>query len=444
VRSCSKTCDRLSPGATTAILGCAALAGLAVVLASPRAIAAGFMIRENSAVGVATTYAGDGSRADSAATVFNNPAGMTRLTQDEVDLGTAIVIPSIKFNGGATAFGAPVSGTDGGSAGHVGPVPSVSWAFGIADRLKGGIAVTAPFGLVVAYNSPWVGRYVGIKTSVLSVDINPSLAYQLTDSLSLGGGVSAQYLRIDSSSAIPQFAIFGPGTPDATFRAKADDWAFGFDLGALLEVPGGTRFGLTYRSQMNHRIKGDLTFTGVLPLLPLTDGPAAADVHLPATVGLSATTDVTPDISLSADVQFSQWSVFKRVVIETTNPAPFNEFPNEEHYRDSWLISVGGVYRLDPVWSLRAGLGLDQTPITDAFRAVSLPDQNRILMGVGFGYRMTDAMSLDGGFQHSFPTAKPSMNKSANNTDPFTGAVVLNGNYDVTVDVVALSLRYRY
>jgi long-chain fatty acid transport protein len=153
---------------------------------------------------------------------------------------------------------------------------------------------------------------------------------------------------------------------------------------------------------------------------------------------------VTPDISLSADVQFSQWSVFKRVVIETTNPAPFNEFPNEEHYRDSWLISVGGVYRLDPVWSLRAGLGLDQTPITDAFRAVSLPDQNRILMGVGFGYRMTDAMSLDGGFQHSFPTAKPSMNKSANNTDPFTGAVVLNGNYDVTVDVVALSLRYRY
>ena len=436
-----RSCENLLP---LAIGGCAVVAGLAAVLASPQALAAGFMIRENSAAGVASAYAGGGSRADSAATVFNNPAGMTRLTQDETDFGAAVVIPSIQFHGGATAFGAPVSGGDGGSAGHVGLIPSASWVFGIANRLKGGLAITAPFGLAVAYNSPWVGRYVGIKTSALSVDINPSLAYQLTDSLSVGGGVSAQYLRIETSSAIPQFAIFGPGAPDGTFLARADDWAYGFNLGALMEVAPGTRVGLTYRSQMDHRIKGDLTFTGVLPLLPLTDGPAAADVHLPATAGLSVTTDVDPDLSLSADVQFSQWSVFKRVVIETKNPAPFTDFINEEHYRDSWLISVGGVYRLNPVWSLRAGLGWDQTPVTDAFRAVSLPDQDRILMGIGFGYRITDAISLDGGYQHSFPTAKPTMNKSANNTDPFTHAVVLNGNYDVTVDVVALSLKFHY
>jgi len=29
---------------------------------------------------------------------------------------------------------------------------------------------------------------------------------------------------------------------------------------------------------------------------------------------------------------------------------------------DSWLVSVGGAYRLDDVWTLRGGLGWDQTP----------------------------------------------------------------------------------
>jgi hypothetical protein len=35
------------------------------------------------------------------------------------------------------------------------------------------------------------------------------------------------------------------------------------------------------------------------------------------------------------------------------------------------------------------------------------------------------------------------MNGSVNNTDPLTHAVTLNGHYNVNVDVIALSLRYR-
>ena len=73
-----------------------------------------------------------------------------------------------------------------------------------------------------------------------------------------------------------------------------------------------------------------------------------------------------------------------------------------------------------------------------------MPDTDRYLAGVGAGYRLTDAITLEAAYQHSFALTHPSMNSSANNTDPFTHAVVLNGTYRVDVDIVALSARYRY
>ena len=418
----------------------AVFVGCISALASTEALGSGFMVRENSAASVGMAFAGNGSRADTPATVFNNPAGMTRLTDDEVELGIAGIIPNVEFHGTASARGAPLSGTNGDNAGRVVIVPNLSWTFGLTDRWKAGLAVTVPFGLGVAYDSPWVGRYLNIKTSALAIDINPNVAYRLSPGLSLGAGISAQYLKLDTTTAIPQFAIFGPGAPDAFYRFNAHDWAFGYNLGALVELDGATRVGLTYRSQVDHRIKGDLDFTGTSPILGLVSGPAAANAHLPATAGASITKDLSSDLSLSADIQFSQWSVFKRVVIESANPP----FPNEERYRDSWMVSVGGVYRLDDIWKLRAGLAWDQTPVTDAFRAVTLPDEDRYLLGVGFGYKLSDAASLDGAYEHSFASKHASMNNSFNNTDPITHAVALNGTYDVAVDIVAFSLRYKY
>jgi long-chain fatty acid transport protein len=149
---------------------------------------------------------------------------------------------------------------------------------------------------------------------------------------------------------------------------------------------------------------------------------------------------VNPNLSLSGDVQFTQWSVFKQVVIQSQNPP----FLNYQGYRDSWMISVGGTYRLNDRWALRGGLGWDQTPVTDRYRTVSLPDKDRYMVGVGFGYRVTDTVSLDGAYQHSFAFSRATMNQSLNNTDPITHAVVLSGSYEIDVNILATSLRYQY
>jgi len=91
---------------------------------------------------------------------------------------------------------------------------------------------------------------------------------------------------------------------------------------------------------------------------------------------------------------------------------------------------------------LMAGISLDQSPVTSRYRAVTLPDSDRFLLGVGAELRLNDAMTVQGSFAHAQPLVHPNMNVSVNNTDPITHAVVLHGQYDVNVEIVALSFRY--
>lgn len=64
------------------------------------------------------------------------------------------------------------------------------------------MGINAPFGLATKYNNTWVARYHAIDTDLLTMNINPSLGYKINDQLSLGLGLSAQYLDAELSNAI--------------------------------------------------------------------------------------------------------------------------------------------------------------------------------------------------------------------------------------------------
>ena len=174
---------------------------------STSALASGFMIRENSAAGLGTVFAGSASRADEAATVFNNPAGMSFLPGTHTEIGGVAVFPSIHFTGDAT-IGSPsgpaIPGDNSRNGGQFAMVPHAYASFDINQRWSAGIALTVPFGNTVDYSEAWSGRYVNIKTAALTVDINPNVSFKITDRFAIAAGVSAQYLKLDLSSRIPR------------------------------------------------------------------------------------------------------------------------------------------------------------------------------------------------------------------------------------------------
>lgn len=421
-------------------------AGAALTLAlvpfvAREARAAGFMVRERSAESVGMIYAGDASRADEAATVFNNPAGMMHLAGPEVELGAAVVFPSIHFSGSATAAGTiPISGSQGGEAGLNTVIPNFYAVMNLTDNLRLGLAVTAPFGNTVDYREGWVGRYQTIKTEALSADINPNIAWRINDKVSIGAGISAQWLKIEQSAAIPQFLILGAPVPDAEFLFKGASWNVGFNAGILLEPNSTTRLGFTYRSGVDHKLTGTLDYTGANPALGLVNGPATGTgLNMPGTAAASFTHDWTPQWSASAELQYNQWGSFKQVQVFSAAPTPLVE---PEHYRNSWVISAGAVYHATSQLALRGGIGWDQSPVTTQFRTVGIPDADRYMVGVGAGYAVAPGAVVDFGYAHYFGLRPTPITGSVNSVDPITGAVVLTGNFHNSLDYIALSFRY--
>jgi long-chain fatty acid transport protein len=414
------------------------MAGMGVSAGSSESTAAGFMVRENSAASVSTVFAGNASRADEVATVFNNPAGMSWLEGTQTQIGGTGVFPSINFEGSATVLGTPIPSDNSRNNGQFAFVPHAYATFDLNERLKGGFAITVPFGNTIDYSEDWSGRYVNIKTAALSVDINPNISYQVTDRFAIAGGISLQYLKLDLSSKIPQFVIFqDPTAPDGGFLLKVDSWDWGFNLGVLAEPWDGTRIGLTYRSGIDHVMDGTLNFDPTTHPLIGVNGPAKTDISVPASITGGITQELSESFSVSFDAQFTQWHTFDQVLIESNNP----DVVFHEEYRDSWMVSIGGVYRLNQDWTLRAGVGFDQSPVIDAWRDTGVPDKDRYMVGLGFGYQITPRVALDVGYAHYFAAGHATMNESVNRIEPITGLVILNGRYDNAMNYLSISLR---
>ncbi|HZT89023.1 MAG TPA: outer membrane protein transport protein [Stellaceae bacterium] len=428
---------------------CGVALGLSTVAAATNAWGSAFALRENSAEEVGTAGAGAGSRATDLDTVYNNPAGMTRLDGTQIEFGAAVPTTSIDFHGTATLAGTQISGNQG-SAGRTAIVPNFYFStpltrFGLSDDWRAGVAITSPFGTAVKYDSPWIGRYLGVASSIISINVNPVIAYRVNSWLSIGGGPDIQYFKANVFNNINQSAILGiPGVGDATARLVSDDQSVGYNVGILLEPLEGSRIGLTYRSGINHNTHGTFNFSDVSPFLAgalVSSQFANADFKLPATAGFSFTQQVTPRLSLSTDVQWTNWSVFKEVDI-TDTPTGTVLDPNPENYKNTWFVAFGGVYNLTDQVTLRAGAAWDQSPITNHWRTVFLPDQDRYTIGVGLGYKFNPAISADLAYAHYF-AAPASMNESFNRFDHVTGSV-LQGVYNVAIDYAALSFRVHF
>lgn len=417
-------------------------AGLTLALAPlvlDQAHAAGFMVRENSAENVGMAYAGQASRADEAATVFNNPAGMMHLSTPEVELGAAVVFPSIHFSGSSVAAGViPVTGTQGGQGGQTTGIPNFYAVFDLANNLRFGLAVTVPFGNTTNFKPGFVGRYQGIKQVALSADINPNVAWRINDKVSIGGGISAQWLKIEQSAAVPQFLIAQQPLPDTDFLLNSHGWGIGFNAGLLLEPNMTTRLGFTYRSGVDHKLTGSLDFDSA-DLIGLPSGAATVTgLNLPAQAAASFTHDWTPQWTGAFELHYDMWGSFKEVSVTSQNP-PLLE---PEFYRNSWLISAGAIYHWSDRLALRGGFGWDQSPVTDKFRTVNVPDADRLMVGAGAGFTVVPGAVVDFGYAHYFGTHPATVTGSVNSIDPFTRAIVLSGNFHNYLDYVALSFRY--
>ena len=391
---------------------CAVLA-----LASAQASASGFALAEQSASGLGNAFAGAAASAVDASTVWHNPAGLMLLKSRQLAVAAHVVRPRFEFDG---TVAPAIGGGNGGDAGAAAAIPNAYLAMRLAPEMVFGVGVNVPFGLATEYDSDWKGRLHAIKSKLETLNLNPALAFRISDRFSVGAGANVQFARAALSNN-------AGGAGLATI--KGDDLGYGWNVGALWQATPATRVGLAYRSQIRFRLEGDASFS----LAAALNGPVHANLTLPDSASLSLVHAPAPRWELLADASWTDWSDFRELAIMRAAGTPLAP-ATPENWSDSWRYSLGVNWRASDGVTLRTGAAYDETPVADVFRTARIPDQNRIWLALGAQFRLGGASRVDIGYAHLF-IERATLDETAQ-----LAPVVLSGGYDASADI--LSAQY--
>ena len=420
--------------------------GVALVSVSGQAFAAGFQLREQSADYIGNAFAGSAAQATSPATIWYNPAGMTMLHGNQIAGSLTWIAPQARFSGsGRSVLGSSTGTNMGGDAIDDAAVGSTFAMYSFSNDLKFGLAVTSPFGLRTSYPGDWAGRYFGVASAVTSINVNPNLAWRVNKNLSIGGGISAQWLEADLTGAVNQAAVCYrmpsiptcPTSADGMLRVKGDNIGIGYNLGILYEFSPGTRVGASYRSAIRYNLQGDATSTGAVASLAVPSGPIHADFTSPASATVSAYHEIDDKWAVMADVQWTQWSSFKDLnVYRDGNGALITG--THEGWRDTWFFSLGANYKWKPGHTIRVGTAYDMGAVTEAsLRTPRIPDTDRIWLTTGYTWDFSESLRMSLGYAHIF-----AKEVDVALTDARLGS--LTGKYNGSVDLFSTSFTYKF
>lgn len=361
----------------------AAAAAVMAVCAASAAHAAGFMLTEQSAGALGRAYAGVGVDGTDLSGVYYNPATMTLHPGTAIQAGFVAVGLDLAFEGhDGTDAQKPVS--ENGQY-NTQAIPHGYISHQLTDNMWIGLAMTVPFGMGTEYKDDWTWNNRGISAEVLTFDFNPNVAWKVSDKLSLGAGMSIQYaaadLKLKSSRMYSE--------------VDADSLAWGFNLGLMWSPLENLRFGLSYRSRVNHNADGDLELTNPFNgnlVMPALD--ATATLATPAWAMATAAWDVNDFLSLYATFRWTDWSSFDELTIKTNNPMIGDSIKNK--WQDTYLVSVGADLRFTNWWTFRAGIGYETSAVDDPqYRTAIIPDADRWWFALGSSFKATENMQID-------------------------------------------------
>ncbi len=496
----------------------AAISAASVLTAAPGVMASGYKLNEQSAAGAGTAYAGRASVVQDASIVFYNPAGMVKLERAELTVGASYLNASGSFspesytNGAGKTYTAEDLGpySDGGDFLSAATIPFAYYARPINDQFAAGLAIFVPFATNTDYNDDFIGGGFADQTKLTSIDIQPALAYRVNDQFSLGFGLDITYMKgllskqVDTVPYNENLKFLNGGENPAHaatgfaeltdeqwadfagfenhYEVEGDDWQLGYNLSMMWDLNADITLGLTYRSEMKFKLKGDSEFKQKQGVFGLTQAPndipntsvqagdyiiapvdgstgsvpkqgSEVPITTPQSLTLSYAHQLTNKLQLVAGATWTQWSVFKDFDVKSTESEvgmieALGGLGNgyighiEENWHDTVAAAIGANYQLNDDWLLRIGYANDQSPVSNTYRTARVPDNDRQWLSTGFNYRIDQDLDVDFAFSYMFfeDTEVDEYNRDlAGNQKDLTN---LKGEY--SMDAMGISLQVNY
>jgi long-chain fatty acid transport protein len=366
-------------------------------LIAPSTQAGGLYLYELGTPDVGTAAAGWAARAQDAATVFTNPAGMTRLEKSELLVGVQPLYLHAEFSPDTNTT---TSGSDGDASTWL-PAGGLYYVHNLRPKLKIGVSAVGYFGLGLEYENDWVGRYYVKDIKLQALGVQPALAYQATDWLSFGVGVVALYGVLEENVAVNNI---GPNQPDGKLKIEDSDLTYQVNLGVLVEPHKGTRFGLTYLSEGDLEFKDDPNFSNLGPGMEailrangLLDAKIKIEFTMPQALMFSAYHDINERWAIMGNLGWQDWSEFGKVGVAVASEDTSN-LTIDRNYKDTWHVAFGAQYRVADPWLLTAGVAYDSSMVDDKDRTPDLPLGEAWRFGLGARYDWSKSFAFGVGY----------------------------------------------
>jgi long-chain fatty acid transport protein len=352
-------------------------------LGASDAHAGGLYLNEFATPSMGTAGAGAEAWANDASTAFafQNPAGMTRLEGHQVSLGVGLGQFDTEFDANANT---PFGGGNGGDAAGLVPLLGSHGVFSLTEDLKLGVSIFSVSGAALDYKNNWTGRYQNQEVNILTVTANPTVAYRVTDWLSVAGGVMVTYADLDFKLAVP---------PGGAGRAKidGDDITHGFNFGALFELSPRTRVGVVYVSEQEIEFDGNLKVN-----------PAGINVGSTTTLDLAQAVrvggyhEIDDQWAILGTVGWEDWSTVDSLFVNTSGGA--GNIPR--NWNDTYHFSLGAHYKPVKDWLLQAGVTYDTSPVDAKDRTADMPIDRQIRFALGAQHQLSETITVGGAVEY--------------------------------------------
>ncbi len=399
---------------------------LGVILAAADANAAGFHLREQSAAALGNAFAGSTAGAENNSYSYFNVAGLTKQKGTQVNLGGTYIIPRAEAH---DIYGENGRNQDVNNIVHAAIAPNGTISHQLNDKTTIGLSLNVPFGMITKYDGGWAGSDHGITSKVITATTTPMVAYKVTDNLSIGAGLPIQYVKARLTNTASHQAV--------NTKLEGDTVDVGYQLGAMYEFNEDTRIGVGYRSEINHKLKGDISASAPLPNL---NQDISARLDTPAMFSVGAYHRLNDKWELMAEYQRVYWNSFDSLDIYGRDvPGLISSTP--ENWRDTNFYAIGASYQMDHQWKLRLGLAYDESAVKAADRTPRIPDSDRYWYSIGLSYAYSENLTFDAAFTY-IQAKEASVNIP--NDYPSANSRGVTAEYDNSVKLVGLSLNYKF
>lgn len=354
-----------------------------------------------------------------AESMYFNPAGLGFMDKT-VDL-------SGTFTAIMPTASATIDGVKYKTAADVSTPFAVHAAFSIYDNLKAGVSLYTPYGSKIDWTNSWPGAVFNQSVSLKVFTIQPTVAWRITDKLSIGAGVTVSWGDVDLNKGLVSgetadkvYSILNPvpsdrplygNTPAASVNLQGTaNVVAGVNVGAMYDINDKWTVGASFRSEVKMKVDAgtatlsyaDETARALLSSLDIID-KANFTAKMPCPWVLSVGVSYKPiqKLTVAADARLTGWNAYKRLDVEFLDDMlkGYNQNITKD-YRNSWAVSVGAEYALTDRFDLRAGLMIDTTPVNKIHYNPETPGMTKIEPTVGLSFRPVKNFSIDLSFMY--------------------------------------------